>query len=60
MHTEPYLGFNLDAPRAAAPFGDGQDVNIGRFSARRTRQRRLVPVLLHLVELGLYACMSNG
>ncbi len=52
-HTESYLGFDLDAPRAAAPFGDGQDVDVGRYRARRDRHRHLVTVLLRRVELGL-------
>ena len=55
-HTEPYLGFECDAPCAAKlPFDDGQDLDVGRCRARRARHRRLVLVLLRLVELVLYA-----
>jgi hypothetical protein len=52
-HTDPYLGFDLDAPRAAAPFGYGHNVDVGRDRARRDRHRHLVTVLLRCVELGL-------
>ena len=49
----PHLGLNLDAPGAAACFGDGHDVYIGSGCARRARYGRLVLVPLGLVELGL-------
>ena len=45
-----YLGFNLDAPRAAAPFGDGKDVDVGRRRARRVRHCHFVLALLGLIE----------
>ena len=50
-HVQPtYLGFNLDAPRAAAPFSDGKDVDVGRRRARRVRHCHFVLVLLGLIE----------
>ena len=70
--TESYLGFDLDPLRAAAPFGDGQDVDVVSCSASRVRHRHLVLVLrgrkvehpraseLGPGELGLYACIIES
>ena len=55
--TQPtYLGFNLDTPCAAAPFGDGEDIDFVRCRACRVRYRRLVLVLLGLVKI----CLAVG
>ncbi len=53
-HTDHYLGFECDAARVENPL-NGQDLDVGRFRARRARHRRLVLVLLRRVELVLYA-----
>ena len=44
-HTDPYLGLDVDTPRAAALFGDCHYFDVGRYRACRARHRRLVFVL---------------
>ena len=58
-HTDPYLGLDVDTPRAAALFGDCHYFDVGRYRACRARHRRLVFVLIVREELGLYAWVNH-
>ena len=54
-HSHAGMAAAYTAGAAKLPFDDGQDLDVGRYRARRVRHRRLVLVLLRRVELVLYA-----